>query len=151
MSYQNRIAAEINAELDRCAAENLGWRAEFIANAICSKHTEGLASGDHKDFWSWCGYSTVRDATRRAINKRAGDHPEADKEEQFILPGYDHVHRYYVVNRGGDDIGVPVHQLTDDEIDQKASLYRSMGRSCFNHSRELQRFKHERNEMVVAA
>ncbi len=150
MSYQNRINAEINAELDRRAADNLGWQAEFIAHAICANHGDGLAHGNHKDFWTWCGYATVRDATRRAINKRAGDQPDAEKDEQFILPGYEHVHRYYVVNRNGNDIGIPVHQMTDEEIEQKASLYRSMGSACFSHARELQRFQRERNVDVAA-
>jgi len=145
MSYENELNIEINKELDRLATEKLPWRASFIAHAICNNHADGLVEGDeeHKNFWRHCGYEKTRSAVTRCINKRAGDTPEED-DRQFRLPGYDHVHLYYVVRRNGDDVGVPVEDLTDDEIDLKSDRYREMGRTCFSHADELQRFKRER-------
>lgn len=151
MSYQDRLTTEINAELDALAERDLPWQAEFIAHAIVARHNDGLAEGDHRDFWTFCGYAKVREETRRTINKRAGRQPESATAEQLILPGYQHVHRYYVVNRDGDDVGVSVHALTDAEIDTKAAFYRSMGDACFSHADELARFKVERGTAGAAA
>lgn len=145
MSYQDRLTTEINAELDALAERDLPWQAEFIAHAIVGRHNDGLDEGEHRDFWTFCGYAKVRDETRRCINSRAGDSAKGDPA-QLTLPGYQHVHRYYVVKRGGVDVGVPVHALTDAELDMKAGMYRSMGQACFAHARELARFKAERND-----
>lgn len=151
MSYESELNREINAELDRLQEAKLEWRAQFVAHSICTRHVDGLVDGDHKDFWRHCGYEKVRDAVRRRINKRAGDKRQSEIEDlQYRLPGYDHVHEYYVVKRNGDDIGVHVNNLTDVEIDQKSELYRDFGRSNFSHADELQRFKRERSARSAA-
>lgn len=149
MSYESALNREIYAELDDLAAKGAYFRAEFIAHKICSLHADGLADSEHRDFWRHCGYQEVRDQVRRCINKRAGDRVTED-ERQYRLPGYEHVHAYYVVKRDGNDVGVPAYDLSDDEIDQKSQLYRRMGRACFDHARELQRFKNERKSRGAA-
>lgn len=143
MSYENTLNAEIDKELDRLAEANFPWRANMIAHAICSNHSDGLIEGEDKEFWRHCGYEKVRSAVTRRINRRAGER-EDESDNQHRLPGYEHVHAYYVVRRDGDDIGVAAHALTDDEIDAKSARYKEMGRTCFSHADELQRFKRER-------
>jgi hypothetical protein len=144
MSYEAALNIEIDKELDRLGELKQEWRANFVAHAICQKHTEGLAEGEHKDFWLHCGYDKTRAAVTRRINKRAGIKTDEGDEAQPRLPGYEHMHPYYVVRRNGDDVGVHVDEMTDEEIDKKIASIERMGRSNFDHAREFKRYKRER-------
>jgi hypothetical protein len=144
MSYETALNSEIDKELDRLGALKQAWRPTFLSHAICRSHIEGLADGEHKDFWLHCGYEKTRAAVTRRINKRAADVIEQLDDTQPLLPGYDHLHSYYIVRRNGDDIAVHVDDLTDEEIDHKITRIQEMGRSCFAHVREFRRFKRER-------
>jgi hypothetical protein len=141
MSYHDKLIAEINAKLDELATEKTAWRAQWIAQAICSEHSTGLAGTPDADFWRHCGYVECRDEVRRCINRRAGDDKPASDDRQLHLPGYERLQLYYVVTRDGDDVGVPVEELTDQELEAKAATYRSMGAACYRHADEIDRFK----------
>lgn len=143
MSYADRLSAEINTLLDELAERGCEWRAPWITNEICQRHTDGLAEGEDADYWRYCGYSYCRREVTRCINRRADPEPEHG-DKQLTLPGYEHLHAYYVVERDGEEVGVPVHDMTDDEIAQKQAHYRKMGAACFAHADELQRFKQSR-------
>lgn len=143
MAYD--LTAEIHAKLDELAERGETWNAQWVAHAICSEHSEVIVDDDdHCFFWQHCGYSATRTAVRTAINSRAGDKKEGG-EPQLRLPGYEHLQSYYVVRRNGEDIGVPVTQLTDEELEGKADLYRTMAQSCYGHADELDRFRRLRS------
>lgn len=137
MSYEKSLAAEINAELDRLAARGERWNAAWITHAICENHKQELGQDAH--FWRFCGYEKTRDTVRRIINSRAGNKP-SKAEEQMKLPGYDHLQQYYMVRRDEEDIGVPIHSMTDEEIEAKAVLYDNMAKACHAHAKELRRY-----------
>lgn len=143
MSYQDQLTIEINAAIDRKIAVGFPLLAQWIAHEVCEAHNDGLAPNDHSDFWRHSGYKATREEVRRCINRRIGDQPEqADK--QMVFEGFEHLQRYYMVDRDGDQIGVPVQELSDEEIEAKASTYRSMGAACFAHADELDRYRHWR-------
>jgi hypothetical protein len=144
MSYETALNAEIDKELDRLGGLKETWRPTFVTQAICAPHLRGLKKGKDRDFWLHCGYEKTRAAVARRINKRAADVIEEDIDAQPLLPGYNHLHTYYLVRRGGDDIAVPVENLTDDEIDGKIARIEKMGQTCFSHASEFRRFKRER-------
>lgn len=150
MSYETTLNVEIDKELDRLGLLKQVWRPTFVTHAICSVHLKGLADGEHKDFWLHCGYEKTRAAVTRRINRRAADIIE-ETDAQPLLPGYEHLHAYYLVRRNGDDIAVHVDDMTDDEIDQKIARIEKMGKSCFSHAKEFKRFKRERKALRGAA
>lgn len=145
MSYENVLIAEVHSILDRLSTNSDAWHASWIAHAICNDHKDGLSDDGDTEFWRHCTYAKVRDTVRRCINKRAGDNIESE-ERQATLPGFEHLHAYYVVKRGEEEVGLPVHDLTDDEIEGKAGLYRRMGATCFAHADELDRYKRRRHQ-----
>lgn len=154
MSYHDRLTKEIHAQLDALAAERRPWNASWIAHAICNGHDEvisrdGPDGQEHADFWRHCGYQNTREEVRRCINQRAGERPDRDPS-QPSLPGFDHLQAYYLVKRQGEEIGIPIFDLTDAEIEAKAELYRTMGKACFAHARELTRFKALRKPSAAA-
>ena len=142
MAYADQLSAEINAWLDRLADEGRPWVASWIANAICVAHESGLANSEHASFWRHCAHAEVRDQVRRCMSKRTAPATEDTPAPRF--PGFDHLQSYYSVKRGDEEIGVPVGELTDEEIDEKAALLRTMGATCYAHANELERFKRRR-------
>lgn len=143
---QAQLSAEINNLLDALQEEGREWHATWITHEICNRHSEGLADNDHRDFWRHCGYSDCRREVTRCINRRAGDNPKEADLAQLKLPGYEHLQRYYVVKRDDEDVGVPIYDLTDDEVAGKAAMYRAMGTACFAHAKELERFREQRRD-----
>lgn len=140
MGYHDKLVAEINAKLDSLTGK---WAASWIAHAICNSHAEGLAENDEALFWRHCGYAEVRDEVRRCINRRAGDREDGEAGQGF-LPGFRHLQSHYIVSRDGEDVGVPVYDLSDEEIEAKAAKYRGMGAACYAHADELDRFRRDR-------
>lgn len=153
MSYREKVVAEIEKELDGLAQSGFAWRANFVAHSVCGNHSEGLAESADADFWRWNTYSSVRRIVTQVINNRAGTKPETPSHQQIDLPGFEreHLQDYYVVIRDDEEIGLPVTDLTDDELEEKARLYRKMGRTCFAHADELDRFRSWRRVLVQAA
>ena len=145
MNRYKTLKAEIHKHLDELARQSRPWRAEWIAQEICNDHASGLADGVDADFWRYCGYRQCRELVRRCIGKRAGDRAEA-AEEQSVFPGYEHPQSYYVVTRDGDDIGLPVEALSDEELASKALALRTMGSACYAHADEIERYARVRRE-----
>ena len=143
MSYADQLSVEINTRIDALVAAGEPVRATWIAHAICQSHSDGLAHNEEAEFWKHGGYKTCREEVRRCINRRMGD-SETGGTDQMVFDGFEHLQRYYMVDRDGDQVGVPVEAMTDEEIDAKEALYRNMGIACFAHADELSRFKHWR-------
>ena len=141
MSYHDRLRREINEALDGLATEGKVWDATWVAHKICLSHEEGVDQGFKGDFWRHCGYATVRREVREAINSRADPKPNETIESQYMLPGYKHLQNYYVVERNGSHVGVPIYHMTGSELGARATMYRSMGQACIQHATELERFR----------
>lgn len=141
MSHQT-LGEEINTLLDDLAGQGREWNPTWIAHTICKGHEPGLAQNDDAEFWRTCGYSDCRREVTRCINRRAGDAPE--RREQIAMPGFEHLQAYYVVERGGEELGIPVDLLSDDELLAKAAHYRKMGAACFAHADDIDRFRRDR-------
>lgn len=143
MGYERILADEISGELNRLQAAGERWVANWIAQAIMQRH-EGELTPD-ADFWRHCGYASTRDAVRRAINARAGDKADRDQDDrQMKLPGYQHLQAYYLVKRRNRDVGVPIGDMTDREIDEKVTRYEAMSVACRHHAEEFREFKKAR-------
>ena len=139
MGYERVLADEIDAELDRLQALGQKWNANWITQAVCSRHEPDLPKAEASEFWRHGAYANTRETVRRRINARAGDRPDRD-ERQIRLPGYEHLQAYYVVRRKGDDVGLPIQKLTAAELAGKVMLYESMSASCAAHADELRRY-----------
>lgn len=142
MGYERILGEEIAAELNRLQDEGKPLVASWITHAICQRHEGELEGEAH--FWRHAGHANTRDAVRRAINGRTGDKAERDPR-QTTLPGYQHLQSYYLVKRRGvGDIGIPIHDMTDREIEEKVTRYEAMSVACRHHAEELREFSKAR-------
>lgn len=149
MSYHNQLREEIHRHLDSLASEGRPWVATWIANSICNNHDAGLTGNEDADFWRHCGYQETREQVRACINARAGDRPQP-KSEQLRFAGWNHLQAYYLVDREEPGTGVPVQDMTDEELEKKAVEYRTMGATCFAHADELDQFRRDRRGAFAA-
>lgn len=146
-----RVVSEIGDHLDRLAKRGEPWVATWVASAICGDH-DVLPANEDGEFWRWNGYQNVRNLVRKQINKRAGDKADRAHSHQLVLHGFDrdYLQDYYMVERDGKEIGVPVTTMSDDELDAKAGLHRAMGAAHYGHADELERFKWWRQNVAEA-
>ena len=87
--------------------------------------------------------ANVRSEVRRHLNKfKLG--PEGDTDPQLLLPGFTRMQRVYLVNREGQQVGVPVEHLTREEIQAKCAELLAMSDGCLEHVRELRRYLADR-------
>jgi hypothetical protein len=142
--HDKQLKQEIHAVLDGLTARREPWEPQWVTQEICEAHRAGLVNNDAAAFWDYAGYTLTRKVVTECINERA-DPPGGGEGalQQLSLPGFArmHLHDYYVVTREDRAIAVCVLDLTDDEIDAKAALYRSQARKAIAHAEELERFK----------
>ena len=95
--------------------------------------------GNDADKWLTCGYANVRSIVRAVVRlwKPAADE---DGDQQVALPGYEKLHRAYLISRESEQIIIRVDQLTVAEaLDIIAELERTE-RGIRIHKAELLRY-----------
>lgn len=150
MSTQN-IRDQINGKIESLMGRNAILDPGWITHSVLADHFDTLVKGQNDDFWLICTGRFVRDQVRRALNDLTDISPEKSPDMQMILPGFDHVRKYYPVLRNGVEQHVPVVEMTDRELTDKAEELRIMGRSCIQHADELVRLRNRRIEMTAVA
>lgn len=114
---------------------------DWITMSVMSNHPD--VEGEDADFALVGCKAFVRNETRKQINRiKSAD--EADYPEQLVMPGCNHLQKYYACERDGERCAVRVDMMTDDELQQKAGEYRSMGRACLDHADEIERYLSDR-------
>jgi hypothetical protein len=64
----------------------------------------------------------------------------------MLLDGFEYLQQAYPIARGAVRCLVPVDQMTDDEMDMKASEYQKMGDGCYTHAQEILSYKESRQD-----
>lgn len=137
----NDLKTEISAKIN-WLRENNGpeLHPSWIAKAVMDDHSD--VTGQDAEFHTCCSYALVRKEVTQQINKCEVD----PTVSQLTLEGFDHLQHYYVVKRGEERLAVRVDNLTDEELDEKAGEYDTMGRACMDHADEIRRYKAMRHE-----
>jgi hypothetical protein len=99
------------------------------------------------DFFRACAYVHVKDVVKRVVGKYDSG-PASDA--QYVLEGFQHLQKAYTVQRQGQNILVPVDQLSIEEIEARADEYDTMAAGCVAHAKELRFFALSLSGQVVA-
>jgi hypothetical protein len=147
MSYSpadltNEIRRVINDGLDGDRAQPASW----IAKALLNLHPfPPHWAGDHRDFAALCCASHVRNEVRQALREYK---TEAEKDgegpREPTLPGFKHLRRAYLIQRGGEQHVVPIGQMGLGELDEKIIELEAMSKGCLAHANELRRYRNDR-------
>lgn len=113
----------------------------LLTQEIIDAHSE--IYGADADWYRHCATERVRDLVREAIRRLKLTARESP-DPQLTFPGWRYLQKAYSVKRDGIDQGIPIGQLTPDEISVKRAELERMGESCFNHAEELGRYLQEK-------
>jgi len=137
MSYQKILISEIASIMDNLIEAKITIDPNAITNEICNNHSDELIKD--APFSTHNNYSNVRREVRSVMSKKL-DFTQQPESQQLIIEGFEHVQVYYSIKRKGEQIGVPVEQMTEFEIREKAKELRKMGKTCFDHANELEMY-----------
>jgi len=99
--------------------------------------------GGDLPFYLTCTRKAVSEIVRKCVGKYD---TTPNNDAQIVLPGFEHLQVAYPVERDGQQVLVPVNQLSDDELEQRAKEYDTMARSCRLHAREIRDYIKARRE-----
>lgn len=146
MYSQSDLFVEVCKIIDDTVDKGQQTQASWIATSVITKHPE--ITGNDSDFYTLCAREHVRDTVRSALRRYK---PQAgDSDPNLVLPGFKRLLKAYPIEREGDQVIVPIDQLSDPELDAKINELRAMGEGCFEHADELTRYKGQRKTPTAA-
>lgn len=137
MSYHSILLGEVSSLIDELIEQKAVINPDSVTSEICANHRNEL-NGD-APFSTFNNHSNVRREVRRVMSKKM-EIPTSAEGEQLTIEGHKYVQRYYSIQRVGQQIGIPVEEMTSEEIESKAEELIKMGKACFAHAKELKRY-----------
>lgn len=140
-----RSKTDVTSEIRKIVSDRIEAgvviRAEWLTTEILAMKSH--FEGDDADFYVACAVDFIKDTAKRCIGLYA---PKASvsTDTQIVMPGFDYVQRAYTVDRDGEVVLVPVHLLTDEEVQARAAELMAMARGCVAHAKELRAYLRER-------
>jgi hypothetical protein len=113
----------------------------WLITEILAEKSE--VSGSDLPFYLACTRRTVAEIVKQCVGKYES---APASNSQVVLPGFEHLQIAYPVERGGNHVLVPIDQLSDAELDQRATEYDNMAKSCRLHAREIRDYVKARRE-----
>lgn len=113
---------------------------DWVTREVIGAHAD--IEGSDADFYLGCASAHVKEIVKRVVGKY--DAAKGRIEEQLVLEGYEYLQVAYSVEREGGTVLVPVDQLTDAEIEDRAKEYDAMAVGCRVHADELRLFSRSR-------
>lgn len=121
-------------------------RIDWLTAEIISQRDQ--FEGEDADFYLICAQRHVSEIVKECIGKYK---PKPQTDAQLVLDGFEHLQKSYPVSRNGVRLLVPVHMLTDDELEARAIEYIEMSKGCIAHAKEIRAFIKARNPQQKAA
>lgn len=132
-------------DLDNEIAEKVVWLEEnngaelhkdWLIQAVLKDHT--AVHGDDSDMAICCMRDTVSNKVRAYFNKIKAS---ADLDPQMLLPGFKHLQKRYSIERKKQRVIVEIHNMTFDELTEKADEYYAMSKGAAEHGDEIIRYR----------
>jgi len=135
----------IRAEIRKFISDKISNGDEIIVPWLITEilaHKSDIEGGD-LPFYLTCTRQTVSEIVKSCVQK----YNKADnRDDQIVLPGFEHLQVAYPVERDGKQVLVPVDRLSDEELETRAREYDVMAKSCRLHAREIRDYVKARRE-----
>lgn len=148
VSKGHEYSREVETVISRLIREEKPLIPQEITKTVCDLHKLGLAQNEHASFWEGAAIAHICDVVRKRITRRAFD-VSSEPPPQLELIERERLHSYYVVRRQGRDVGLPLSQLTNLELDAKIAKIRQMGITCQAHADDLELYKTSREPSLT--
>jgi hypothetical protein len=146
---QNELEQEIRGTIDRTIDAARAMPTAWIVQKVVENHHP--PGSEVLPFDRLCAYGHVRYTVRQVVRRnRSASDDDDDAVDDFgeprqqTLPGFTHVQKEYVINRNGEGQVVLTEEMTYAEIGTKIEEIETMGQGCFDHARELRRYRDKR-------
>lgn len=142
MRSKTDVTREIRGMVQERIASGVVVRVDWFTTEILSMKDK--IEGDDADFYIACGADFIKDTVKRCIGEYT---PKANaaSSQQIVMDGFDHLQKAYTLDRGGQQVLVPVDLLSDDEIEARALELEAMAKGCIAHAKELRGYKRARS------
>lgn len=101
-----------------------------------------------RDWYLVTAFETIRTLLGRVT--RSDKHEKTTEGDRSgFLPGFEYLQAWYDIDRDGERVVVPIEQCSRPELEAKAEEIRRMGRGCFAHALEIERYLDERERGEV--
>lgn len=138
---QTLIANLVSDKINEGQVVNMQWATKEIID------TYSDIEGNDVDFYLITARYYVGDLVKRCIKKYepSADHPN----EQLVMDGFEHLQKAYPVDRGEGREIVPVSQLSDAELEDRAADYEKMAAGCKKHALEIRQYIDSRSAAIA--
>lgn len=139
---QDLIFKMVASKIDAGQVVNMHWATTEIMNNYSD------ISGADCDFYRIAAKHYISDQVKKSIQKFE---PKSDgNNEQLVLDGFEHLQKAYPVKRGDDRELVPVDQIDDAELLERADEYERMAKGCMDHAAEIRIYVESRGKRNLA-
>ena len=139
----SEVLRTISERADAGLLTGRGW----LVSAVLVKHPiKRHLDTDPDDFSQCCRSLAVSAAVDKALARlkhqdEGGDDPDERELDLPRLPGFVHLRRVYPLKRKAEIFLVPLGQMSDGEIEDKANRYDAASTGYAEHAAELRRYK----------
>lgn len=146
MTNTDSLYREVSEFISKRIADGQSVVVRWAVQEIIDK--KSAIEGADKPFYQVCAHKHIEGLVKRVVKKYAPSEEPSDKE--ITLFGFEHLQVAYPVHRDGENLIIPVHQLSDEELLARAEQYDEMAKGCRAHARELRSYLSERRKGEVA-
>lgn len=135
MKSTTEVTREVRRIVQGRIESGVAVRVEWLTTEILSMKDK--IDGDDADFYIACGTDFIKQTVKRVIGEYK---PAPHTSAQIVMDGFDHLQKAYTVSRDNETTLVPVHMLTDEELEVRALEYEAMAKGCIAHAKEIRAF-----------
>jgi len=117
---------------------------QWAVHEVVSSKAE--IQGEGEEFYAFC----ARDCVYGIVKKCVERYDKPDAPDQLLLKGFDYMREAYTVKREGKIDLVPVDQIADDEMLERADKYERQSEGLLAHAEEIRRFVRDRQGIRIA-
>lgn len=138
---QSLIARLVADKIDAGHVVNMQWATKEILDTYCD------IEGRDVDFYKITAKFYIADLVKRCIKKY--ETPDQTASGQIVMDGFEHLQKAYPVDRGEGREIVPVSQLSDAELEDRAADYEKMAAGCIKHALEIRQYINSRSASIA--
>lgn len=145
------LTAEIRAIISDLEQRNERKVPDWITSAVLKKHPLPKSMPeDDADFALLCEHAHVRSTVGKVLGRPKLE-VNAAPDPQLVLEGFEHLQKEYVVTaESGAKVSIPIEQISDDQLLEKADELDATSITLAAHAVEMRRYVAERGQKRAA-
>jgi hypothetical protein len=125
-----QIKADIAKMVQDAVDQGVVGHVQFFT--IQAMNSFGEIQGEGADLYTICARETVVDIVKKVVKKY-----ETHASDAPTLKGFEHLRTAYPVHRDGEHLLVPIHLLTDAELEERAEEFIKSAKALRKHAKEI--------------